>query len=120
MLKQTGVKQRLRVFEDYLDLACSTNKGGHVSCCDVLKVCPVDTVKRCFLGNLKIRSAFQEIATIFGNREQGAASGVCLQTVHSLWWWRTDVETCCHCNLHTLKFPFSRMEIGHWYERRAA
>jgi hypothetical protein len=84
MLKQMGIKEGLRVFEDYLDLACSTNKGGYVSCCDVLKVCPVDNVKRSFLGNLKIRSAVQEIAFIFGTREQGAASGGCVQSVHSL------------------------------------
>jgi len=63
MLKQKGVKQGLRVFENYLDLTCSTNKGGRVV---VLKVCPVDTVQRSFLGNLKIRSAVQDIAPIFG------------------------------------------------------
>jgi len=84
MFKQTGVKQGLRVFENYLDLACSTNKGGRVvSGCDVLKVCPGDTVQRSFLANLKIRSAVQDIAPIFGTQEQGAASGRCLQSVHS-------------------------------------
>jgi len=60
MLKQRGVKQGVRVFENYLDLACSTNKGGRVvSGCDVLKVCPVDTVQRSFLGNLRFRQLFR-------------------------------------------------------------